>query len=44
MAISNTGSYREGSADCAPESAKTIKLYDHTSDAVTLDEVERIAI
>ena len=27
----------------AHESAKTTKLYDRTNDAITLDEVERIA-
>ena len=26
------------------ESPKTTKLYDRTSDAITLDEVERIAV
>ena len=28
----------------APESPRTTKLYDRTSDEITLDEVERIAI
>jgi hypothetical protein len=28
----------------AHESPKTTKLYDRTADAITLDEVERIAI
>ncbi|RUL82549.1 hypothetical protein TsocGM_23440 [Tautonia sociabilis] len=32
------------SCTAAHESPKTTKLYDRTSDAITLDEVERIAI
>ena len=38
------GHNRGDSADCASESPKTTKLYDCTSHAITLHEVERIAI
>jgi hypothetical protein len=31
-------------AIAAHESPRTTKLYDHTSDKLTLDEIERIAI
>lgn len=33
-----------GNLEAAHESARTTKLYDRTADAITLDEIERIAI
>lgn len=42
--LENGGSIEGAQAIAAHESPKTTKLYDRTSDAITLDEVERIAI
>ena len=43
--LSKAGGHREGPADARHESPKTTKLYDRTSDAVTLRRgLERIAI
>ena len=38
------GTLENAQAMAAHESPKTIKLYDRTGDAITLDEVERIKI
>ena len=38
------GTIENAQAIAAHESPRTTKLYDHTSDTITLDEVERIAI
>jgi integrase/recombinase XerD len=38
------GALEKAQQMAAHESPKTTKLYDRTSDAITLDEVERIAI
>jgi integrase/recombinase XerD len=40
----NGGTIENAQAIAAHESLRTTKLYDRTSDEVTLDEVERIAI
>ena len=40
----NGGTIENAQAIAAHESPRTTKLYDHTSDEITLDEVERIAI
>lgn len=42
--LENGGTLEHAQAIAAHESPRTTKLYDRTSDAVTLDEVERIAI
>jgi integrase len=42
--LENKGTLENAHAMAAHESPRTTKLYDRTSDAVTLDEVERIAI
>lgn len=41
--LENGGTLEKAQQMAAHESAKTTKLYDRTSDAITLDEVERIA-
>jgi site-specific recombinase XerD len=41
--LENGGSLEHAQQMAAHESAKTTKLYDRTEDAITLDEVERIA-
>ena len=42
--LENGGTLENAQAMAAHESPRTTKLYDRTSDAITLDEVERIAI
>ena len=42
--LENGGTIENAQAIAAHESPRTTKLYDHTSDEITLDEVERIAI
>jgi integrase/recombinase XerD len=42
--LENGGTIEHAQAIAAHESPRTTKLYDRTSDAITLDEVERIAI
>jgi site-specific recombinase XerD len=42
--LENGGTLEKAQAMAAHESPKTTKLYDRTSDTVTIDEVERIAI
>ena len=42
--LENGGTIENAQAIAAHESPKTTKLYDRTSDAITLDEVERILI
>jgi integrase len=42
--IENGGAMENAQAIAAHESPRTTKLYDRTSDEITLDEVERIAI
>ena len=42
--LGNGGTLEKAQAIAAHESARTTKLYDRTSDEITLDEVERIAI
>lgn len=42
--LSNGGQLEHAMRIAAHESARTTKLYDRTSDAVSLDEIERIAI
>src|SRR5262249_2813058 len=42
--LENGGTLERAQQMAAHESPKTTKLYDRTSDAITLDEVERIAI
>jgi integrase/recombinase XerD len=42
--LENGGTIENAQAIAAHESPRTTKLYDRTSDAITLDEVERIAI
>lgn len=42
--LANGGTLEKAQQMAAHESAKTTKLYDRTSDAITLNEVERIAI
>ncbi len=42
--LENGGTIENAQAIAAHESARTTKLYDRTSDEITLDEVERIAI
>jgi integrase len=42
--LENGGTLDKAQQMAAHESPKTTKLYDRTSDAITLDEVERIAI
>lgn len=42
--LENGGTLEGAQAIAAHESARTTKLYDRTSDAITLDEIERIAI
>jgi integrase/recombinase XerD len=41
--LENGGTLEKAQQMAAHESAKTTKLYDRTNDAITLDEVERIA-
>ena len=41
--LENGGTLEKAQQMAAHESAKTTKLYDRTGDAITLDEVERIA-
>jgi site-specific recombinase XerD len=41
--LENGGTLEKAQQMAAHESAKTTKLYDHTNDTITLDEVERIA-
>lgn len=41
--LTNGGTLEKAQQMAAHESAKTTKLYDRTDDAITLDEVERIA-
>lgn len=42
--LENGGTIEKAQAIAAHESPKTTKLYDRTSDQITLDEIERIAI
>ncbi len=42
--LNNGGTLEHAQAIAAHESPRTTKLYDRTSDAITLDEIERIAI
>jgi site-specific recombinase XerD len=42
--LDNGGTIENAQAIAAHESPRTTKLYDHTSDELTLDEIERIAI
>ena len=42
--LENGGTIENAQAIAAHESPRTTKLYDHTSDEITLDEVERIGI
>jgi len=42
--LQNGGTLEHAQAIAAHESPRTTKLYDHTSDEITLDEVERIRI
>ncbi len=42
--LENGGTLEAAQAIAAHESARTTKLYDRTGDAITLDEIERIAI
>jgi hypothetical protein len=42
--LANNGTLENAQAMAARESPRTTKLYDRTSDKLTLDEVERIAI
>ena len=42
--LNNGGSLEHAQQIAAHESPRTTKLYDHTSDELTLDEIERIAI
>lgn len=42
--LENGGTLEGAQAIAAHESARTTKLYDRTGDAITLDEIERIAI
>ncbi len=42
--LENGGTLEKAQQMAAHESPKTTKLYDRTSDQITLDEVERIAI
>jgi len=39
-----SGTLENAQAMAAHESPRTTKLYDHTGDEITLDEVERISI
>ena len=42
--LENGGTIENAQVIAAHESPRTTKLYDHTKDEITLDEVERIAI
>ncbi len=42
--LENGGTIENAQAIAAHESPRTTKLYDHTGDEITLDEVERIGI
>ena len=42
--LENRGTIENAQGIAAHESPRTTKLYDRTSDEITLDEVERIAI
>ena len=42
--LDNGGTIEKAQQIAAHESPRTMKLYDRTSDEITLDEVERIAI
>ena len=42
--LENGGTIEKAQQIAAHESPKTTKLYDRTSDQITLDEIERIAI
>jgi integrase len=42
--LDNGGTIENAQTIAAHESPRTTKLYDHTSDKLTLDEIERIAI
>ena len=42
--LENGGTIENAQAIAAHESPRTTKLYDRTSDEITLDEIERIAI
>jgi len=42
--LENGGTIENAQTIAAHESSRTTKLYDHTSDELTLDEIERIAI
>lgn len=42
--LNNGGTLEKAQMMAAHESPRTTKLYDRTNDAITLDEVERIAI
>jgi len=42
--LEDGGTLENAQQIAAHESARTTKLYDRTSDAITLDEIEKIAI
>ncbi len=42
--LENGGTLEKAQQIAAHESARTTKLYDRTSDTITLDEIEKIAI
>jgi integrase len=42
--LENGGTIEKAQAIAAHESPRTTKLYDRTSDEITLDEIERIVI
>ncbi len=42
--LENGGTLENAQQNAAHESARTTKLYDRTSDTITLDEIEKIAI
>jgi len=42
--LENGGTLEHAQQNAAHESPRTTKLYDRTSDQITLDEIERIAI
>ena len=42
--LENGGTLENAQQIAAHESARTTKLYDRTSDTITLDEIEKIAI
>ena len=44
IAIENGDTLEKAQQIAAHESARTTKLYDRTSDTITLDEIEKIAL